>query len=106
MRGMVLRCAEHTHGELCTSFSTVGRALDPFLVGSFFTIGAEGGYVIASWWLLAAIGIVGAGPVFFLVEGQGSSGYEEDGEIGDSVDEIEEEEAVLIGQGLGNESET
>jgi len=53
-------------------------------------VGVDKGYIIAPWWLLAAIGFAGAVPVFYLVEGEGFGGDEnEDGEISDEEDEAE-----------------
>lgn len=55
-----------------------------------FSVGVDKGYVIAPWWLLAAIGFAAAIPVFYLVEGEGFGGDEnEDGEISDEEDEAE-----------------
>lgn len=79
-----------TLNGFATSFSAIGRALGPLLAGGMFTVGVDKGYIIAPWWLLAAIGFAGAVPVFYLVEGEGFGGDEnEDGEISDEEDEAE-----------------
>jgi MFS family permease len=79
-----------TLNGFATSFSAIGRALGPLLAGGMFSVGVNKGYVIAPWWLLAAIGFVGAIPVFYLVEGEGFGGDQnDDGEISDEEDEAE-----------------
>jgi MFS family permease len=77
-----------TLNGFATSFSAIGRALGPLLAGSMFTAGVNKGYIIAPWWLLAAIGFMAAVPCFYLVEGEGFGGDQnEDGEISDDEDE-------------------
>jgi MFS family permease len=79
-----------TLNGFATSFSAIGRALGPLLAGGMFSVGVDKGYVIAPWWLLAAIGFVAAIPVFYLVEGEGFGGDQnDDGEISDEEDEAE-----------------
>jgi MFS family permease len=79
-----------TLNGFATSFSAIGRALGPLLAGGMFSVGVDKGYVIAPWWLLAAIGFVAAVPVFYLVEGEGFGGDQnDDGEISDEEDDAE-----------------
>lgn len=94
-----------TLNGFATSFSACGRALGPLLAGSMFTVGVERGYVIAPWWLLAGIGFLAAVPVFYLVEGEGFGGDEdENGQISDDEDE-EEAEDLLRAEALEGEAE-
>lgn len=80
-----------TLNGFATSFSAIGRALGPLLAGSMFTVGVNKVYVIVPWWLLALIGFIGAVPVFYLVEGEGFGGDQNDeGEISDDEDEQED----------------
>jgi len=83
-----------TLNGVATSISALGRAAGPALAGVTFTGGVDIGYVIISWWTLALIAVVGAVPVWFLVEMEGfGSAYDEDDEDEDeSDDEVEEEE--------------
>lgn len=74
-----------------------GRAAGPAIGGPVFTFGVHHGYVIAPWWVLAAIAFIAAVPVYYVVEGEGFGG---DDEVEDSDEEEEEqeeerEEAVL-----------
>lgn len=92
-----------TLNGFATSCSAIGRALGPLLAGGMFTVGVNKGYIIAPWWLLAAIAFVAAVPVFWLVEGEGFGGDENDeGEISDVEDEADE---VLRAEALEGEAE-
>ena len=92
-----------TLNGFATSFSALGRALGPLLAGSMFTAGVNKGYIIAPWWLLAAIGFIAAIPCFYLVEGEGFGGDQNDeGEISDDDDE---EDDLLRAEALEGEAE-
>jgi len=92
-----------TLNGFATSFSAIGRALGPLLAGSMFTAGVNKGYIIAPWWLLAAIGFIAAVPCFYLVEGEGFGGDQnDDGEISDDEDEADD---LLREQALEGEAE-
>lgn len=60
-----------TLNGLATMTSGVGRAIGPAMTGAVFTWGVRHGYMIAPWWLLASIALVGAIPAWFIVEGDG-----------------------------------
>lgn len=62
-----------TLNGFAVSISAVGRAAGPALGGAAFTWGLEHGYVITPWWLLGCIAIVGAIPIWYLVEMDGFS---------------------------------
>ena len=51
-----------------TSFGALGRAIGPVIGGWTFSFGVSRGYVILSWWTLAAVAALGAIPVWYLVE--------------------------------------
>jgi len=83
-----------TLNGVATSISAVGRATGPALAGATFTGGIDIGYVIISWWTLAVIAIIGAVPVWFLIETEGFGGGqdgEDQSEDGD-LDVIDEED--------------
>lgn len=82
-----------TLNGIATSVGAIGRACGPAIGGAVFTVGVQKGYVIAPWWLLAAIATVAAIPTFGLVEGDGFGGDEDDVELSDDDDEDEDEEA-------------
>ena len=67
-----------TLNGVATSISAIGRAAGPALSGLAFTVGADAGYVIISFWLLATIATLGAIPVFWLVEMEGFGGDDDD----------------------------
>ncbi|KAH0597885.1 hypothetical protein MHUMG1_04257 [Metarhizium humberi] len=54
-----------------TMFSGFGRALGPASTGLAFTWGAKHGYVVTAYFFLAVIAVLGAIPVFWVVEGNG-----------------------------------
>ena len=58
------------------SISALGRAAGPALVGWAFSIGVEKGYIIVPWWTLAGCAVLGAFPVWWLVEMDGFGGNE------------------------------
>jgi MFS family permease len=92
-----------TLNGFATSFSAIGRALGPLLAGGMFTVGVNRGYILAPWWLLAGIGFIAVIPSFYLVEGEGFGGDEnEEGEISDEDDEVDD---VLQAEALGGEAE-
>ena len=77
-----------TLNGVATSVSAVGRAAGPFFAGVAFTWGLERGYVIVAWWMLGIIAIIGAIPVFMLVEMDGFS------KASDGEDESDEEDLL------------
>jgi MFS family permease len=74
-----------TLNGVATSISALGRAAGPAISGWAFTAGVDAGYVIVSWWILALIAIIGAIPVWWLVEMDGFSSIPEEEEE-DSLD--------------------
>src|SRR5438128_2714640 len=52
-----------------TAFSGIGRAVGPALTGAIFSSGVQRGYIIAPWWFLAGISLLGAIPAWFIIEG-------------------------------------
>lgn len=83
-----------TLNGFATSTSAIGRAAGPFLGGWLFSAGVEAGYVIAPWWTFAAVGIIAAIPIWFLVEGEGFGG--DDDHVSDEEDVEEDEESLQI----------
>ncbi|RVX69561.1 hypothetical protein B0A52_06625 [Exophiala mesophila] len=82
-----------TLNGVATSISAIGRAAGPALAGATFTAGVDIGYVVISWWTLASVAVIGAVPVFALVEmeGFGSNKTDDDSEIDDDDDDEEED---------------
>lgn len=62
-----------TLNGFAVSISAIGRAMGPAMGGAAFTWGLERGYVITPWWMLGFISIVGAIPIWYLVEMDGFS---------------------------------
>jgi MFS family permease len=76
-----------TLNGVATSISAVGRAAGPAISGVAFTKGVEMGYVLLSWWILAGIAVIGAVPVWWLVEMDGfGTVVEEEDQEEDQVD--------------------
>ena len=78
-----------TLNGVAVSVSAVGRAIGPAMGGAAFTWGVERGYVITPWWLLGVIAMIGAIPIWHLVEMEGFSKSSEDS------DDEEEDEGML-----------
>lgn len=80
-----------TLNGVATSISAVGRAAGPALAGATFSAGVDIGYVIICWWTLALVGVLGAVPVWALVEMEGFARSSSDAD--DSDDEDDEDAA-------------
>nr|POE63024.1 putative membrane protein [Quercus suber] len=81
-----------TLNGLAVSVAAAGRALGPAAGGAIFTAGVKAGYGIAPWWLMAGIAVLGAVPVFYLVEGKGFGGddvVEQEGELRNDQGNVE-----------------
>ncbi|KAF2216714.1 hypothetical protein CERZMDRAFT_108680 [Cercospora zeae-maydis SCOH1-5] len=82
-----------TLNGIATSVSAIGRAAGPAIGGAVFSLGVKKGYVIAPWWLQSATAVIGAIPIWWLVEGEGFGG---DDEVSDEEDEDEDEQEALL----------
>lgn len=78
-----------TLNGISTSVSALGRAVGPAIGGWAFSLGVDKGYVITPWWTLAAFAILGAVPVWWLIEMDGFGG-------GDETESESEEDEVLL----------
>ncbi|KAH8646488.1 major facilitator superfamily domain-containing protein [Tricladium varicosporioides] len=76
-----------TLNGVAVSISAIGRAIGPAMGGAAFTWGLEKGYVITPWWLLGTISIIGAIPIWHLVE---MEGFNKSSDVSD-----DEEESLL-----------
>ncbi|POS82669.1 hypothetical protein EPUL_005227 [Erysiphe pulchra] len=57
-----------TLNGLAVCFASVGRAIGPAICGPTFTWGINNDYTVAPWWLLSALAILGAVPIWWIVE--------------------------------------
>ncbi|TVY35990.1 putative membrane protein, partial [Lachnellula occidentalis] len=82
-----------TLNGVAVSVSAVGRAIGPALGGTTFTWGVERGYVITPWFLLGFIAMIGAIPIWHLVEMEGFSKTSEDSDDEQEglLDQVDEE---------------
>lgn len=92
-----------TLNGLATLFGAVGRAIGPAIGGAVFTLGVQNGFIIAPFWILAAIGAIAAVPTFYLEEGEGFGGSNDD--VEDSDDEIESPNKSQAREIVGEEAE-
>jgi MFS family permease len=60
-----------TLNGIATALSAVSKAAGPYLGGRTFTWGADAGYIIAAWWLMAGVAILGHISTWWLVEMDG-----------------------------------
>ena len=89
-----------TLNGVSTSISALGRASGPAIGGWTFSYGVDHGYVILPWWTLAAFAVLGAIPVWWLVEmegfgGGGDSGSEND--LGEPAEDIQTDDEEVHG---------
>lgn len=83
-----------TLNGVATSVGAVGRALGPLMAGNAFTYGVKHlNFVILPFWILSAIGFLGAFITFFLVEGKGF-GNDDPADGTDTEDEEDNELGV------------
>lgn len=77
-----------TLNGVATSISALGRAAGPAISGWAFSAGVDAGYVIVPWWILSFIAVIGAIPIWWLVEMDGfGSVADEDDEAAVDYDE-------------------
>ncbi|KAK2590126.1 hypothetical protein QQS21_012194 [Conoideocrella luteorostrata] len=74
-----------------TMFSGFGRAIGPATTGYAFSWGAKHGYIVTAYFFLAFVAVLGAIPVFWVVEGDGPAA---------SVDTSDAEDETLVGSSL------
>ena len=84
-----------TLNGFATAFSGLGRAIGPATTGTVFTLGVKHGYIIAPWWLLAAVALVGAVPTWLIVESDGPSSTASTPLATDTDDEADEADDPL-----------
>jgi hypothetical protein len=87
-----------TLNGFAVSISAIGRAIGPAITGATFTWGLEKGYVITAWWLLSVISILGAVPLWSVIEMDGFSSTETNS---DAEDEEEISSAIEDEGGAG-----
>ena len=75
-----------TLNGVVTSVSALGKASGPAIGGAMFEVGAVKGWAILPWWTLAGFAILGAIPVWWLVEREGLGGSRADGGNGDGAE--------------------
>ncbi|KAL9579900.1 MAG: hypothetical protein Q9212_004817 [Teloschistes hypoglaucus] len=63
-----------TLNGVATSVSALGRAVGPAVGGAMFEVGADRGWAVLPWWVLAGFAGVGAVPVAWIVEMEGFGG--------------------------------
>ncbi|KAL8704407.1 MAG: hypothetical protein Q9201_002433 [Fulgogasparrea decipioides] len=79
-----------TLNGVATSVSAIGRATGPAVGGAMFEVGAERGWAILPWWVLAGFATLGAIPVWWIVEKEGFGGPGDQSH--DEEDQVEEPE--------------
>ena len=75
-----------TLNGFAVSISAIGRAAGPAMGGAAFTWGLETGYIVTAYFLLGSIAVLGAIPIWYLVEAEGFS------KKGDESDDDDEED--------------
>ena len=85
-----------TLNGVATSISAIGRAAGPALAGAAFTGGVNVGFVIISWWMLAAIAALAAVPAFWTTEMDGFGGGDDSAEQSDEEGEEEAEDSAAM----------
>lgn len=78
-----------TLNGFATSFSGIGRAAGPLLTGLAFTWGADRGYIMIPYAFLALIALIGAIPVFMIVEGDGPTSTPEESDAEDDSQSVD-----------------
>ncbi|KAI0998854.1 hypothetical protein K3495_g9343 [Podosphaera aphanis] len=85
-----------TLNGFAVTFSSIGRAIGPAVSGAVYSWGQRQGYGIAPWWVLGIFALVGALPIWLLVEGEGFAAAGTTTSEG-SATHREDEEVPLLG---------
>lgn len=83
-----------TLNGFATCFSGLGRAAGPLLTGLAFTWGVDRGYVVIPYAFLAVVALIGAIPVFMIVDGDGPTATPEESDAED--DETLRDSAIIL----------
>jgi MFS family permease len=67
-----------TLNGVATALSAVAKAAGPYIGGRTFTWGAESGYIISAWWLMAGVAVLGHISTWWLVEMDGYTTIEKE----------------------------
>ena len=94
-----------TVNGIATSIGAIGRAVGPTITGAAFSWGVRNGYIVTPFWLITALGVLAWPPIYFVHEGKGFGGddeddvdeslldpFDSDGSIADDEDEEGEDE--------------
>jgi len=84
-----------TLNGFATAFSGIGRGVGPLLTGLAFTWGAEHGYIVVPFAFLALVALLGAIPVFMIVEGEGPSATPDESEAEDNDSSLRDSGVLL-----------
>ena len=76
-----------TLNGVATSLAAVGRSIGPLASGRLFTWGVESGYLVAAFWLLAVSAIPGHIVTWWLEEGKGFGGDEDEHKLMEEIQE-------------------
>ncbi|KAI4199888.1 MAG: hypothetical protein LQ346_002497 [Caloplaca aetnensis] len=88
-----------TLNGVATSVSAVGRATGPAIGGTMFEVGAVKGWAILPWWVLAGFAMLGAIPVWWLVEMEGFGGS-------GNTSDVEEDDTEGLGEVIPHPKES
>lgn len=86
-----------TLNGFATMFSGIGRAFGPAAAGASFSWGVSRGYVITAYWFLALTAVIGAVPIYMLVDNDAltqSPDMNDDDEDDEEEEEIEDDETT------------
>ena len=86
-----------TLNGFAVSISAVGRAVGPAMGGAAFTWGLKTGYIITPYFLLGFIAVIGAIPIWYLVE---MDGFSKTGDESEEEDEDEDEDGTPLPQNI------
>jgi hypothetical protein len=93
-----------TINGVATSVSAIGRASGPAIGGGLFTWGAKRGYVIVPFWTLTVISLVASVPTWWLEEGKGFGGDDEESEDEEGESTLDDEETATAPRAIPEEA--
>ncbi|KAI0442015.1 major facilitator superfamily transporter [Xylaria telfairii] len=85
-----------TLNGFATTFSALGRASGPALAGVAFSWGVKNNMIGVPWWILGTIAVIGAFPVWMIVEGDGPTAESEDSSDAEDADDTRVEENAVV----------
>ncbi|RKF82578.1 putative membrane protein [Golovinomyces cichoracearum] len=89
-----------TLNGFAVSITSIGRAVGPAICGPAFTWGMNKNYIIIPWWILSLMAIVGAAPIWWMLENECFANSDFEGESTEDVGKTQSSSVIAREQHL------